>query len=154
MRDYDGLTGRYLESDPIGLVGGINTYGYVGGNPVSFVDPYGLTQEDVDCLFSLAKEREKDLEFPENLKVKDFSGDTAGRTNYLTGSITIDSRYLEVLTPAQRVDLYDTIAHEGLHVTNGALYSLGHHPEIYEEATKRAGEAAKSSGGKQCGCSE
>ena len=42
FRDYDPRIGRYVESDPIGLDGGLSTYGYAFQNPVKYTDPSGL----------------------------------------------------------------------------------------------------------------
>jgi RHS repeat-associated protein len=42
FRTYDPMVGRYLETDPLGLLDDANLYAYVRGNPVLFTDPFGL----------------------------------------------------------------------------------------------------------------
>ncbi len=41
-RYYDPATGRFTQADPIGLGGGLNLYGFAGGDPVAYSDPFGL----------------------------------------------------------------------------------------------------------------
>ena len=52
FRDYDPSLGRYVQSDPIGLDGGLNTYSYVLSNPNRLIDPSGRAAQA--CVFNPA----------------------------------------------------------------------------------------------------
>ncbi len=41
-RSFDPATGHFTQEDPLGLAGGLNVYGFAGGDPVNFSDPFGL----------------------------------------------------------------------------------------------------------------
>ena len=53
-RYYDPVLKRFISSDPIGLAGGLNTFGYVEGDPLSKTDPTGLVSSVQWCYQSPA----------------------------------------------------------------------------------------------------
>ncbi|WP_369928419.1 RHS repeat-associated core domain-containing protein [Xanthomonas sp. NCPPB 2632] len=51
-RSFDAATGRYIQSDPIGLLAGMSTYGYSSATPLIHIDPLGL--DDSPCMMNPA----------------------------------------------------------------------------------------------------
>ena len=52
-RDYDPVTGRYIQADPIGLAGDVNPYVYANADPVNGIDPLGLMFNPTDSLTNM-----------------------------------------------------------------------------------------------------
>jgi RHS repeat-associated protein len=44
-RAYSPTIGRFMQTDPIGVAGGVNLYAYAGGDPINLRDPLGLTAQ-------------------------------------------------------------------------------------------------------------
>jgi len=50
-RYYNPVSGRFINEDPLRLNGGLNMYGFVHNNPITWLDPFGLqfiTPEDYE----------------------------------------------------------------------------------------------------------
>jgi RHS repeat-associated protein len=86
FRDYDPRTGSYVESDPIGLAGGqVSTYAYVQGNPISEVDPFGMSGWPWG---SISPAEAQSLSLQQQLSYV-----ASQAWNYLTGNIGLNAGY-------------------------------------------------------------
>ena len=75
-RDYRAHVGRYVESDPIGLSGGLNRYQYATGEPVNGTDPLGLSSSSAECV--VARMLDALSETEQRLRVRKKSIDVDG----------------------------------------------------------------------------
>ncbi|HKE95982.1 MAG TPA: RHS repeat-associated core domain-containing protein, partial [Povalibacter sp.] len=125
FREYDPYTGRYLQSDPIGLRGGTNTFSYAAQRPTMAVDPYGLSEADVNAILNHLRSN-----FPEiNPRGGwDFNEPEHGHfsdTSPFSGQMHFGKKYaVECLTLKEFTELYSNVLHESMHSTDNMLVRL------------------------------
>ncbi|MFC0130803.1 RHS repeat-associated core domain-containing protein, partial [Ralstonia solanacearum] len=115
FRAYDPSTGRWVSRDPIGEQGGFNLYAYVGGNPVSYIDPAGQTRLDINSAINAAKQMQPSWKFPSAVETWGQEG-KAGKHSWWDSTISVDSRYLECLDDGDASALLGTVLHELAHL--------------------------------------
>lgn len=125
-RDYDPTIGRWTTKDPIGFKGGdTNLYAYVGGNPMSYIDPMGLSQEQLDKGYAWLSTHYPFLIPKGGVSVRDskiptYAGMLSGG-NVEGVSIPFLSTILIDTTGMTDSDVVGMLAHELFHYNLGTL---------------------------------
>ncbi len=129
----------------MGLKAGPNLYLYVGLNPLRFIDPLGLTRQDIDALTDMARINNPDLKLPDTVDTMSMADGGLGFTNpfSLGRGVYVNRKFLEILDCLQILDLYEIIIHESIHRTRSRWDSIWrplNHPDIYDDARRRAAQ--------------
>ena len=106
----------------------LNIYAYVRGNPISLIDPLGLTECDVDVAYAIAMELNPDLNFGTGRPIMDLPGPRefgetfhAGEAHRVElggdGYIHLSEFFAPELGDHYAAILFRTVIHEGLHFT-------------------------------------
>ncbi len=132
-RTYDPSTGRYLESDPIGLNGGLNTYAYVGNMPTTYSDRFGLLPSDYDAAEQIVRKYSDAIgvntpdRYGIGLSDRYAAIEAKGETDLSDKDrpVKIHERYYEkCLSDAQANELLETYIHETIHFNQSRLERL------------------------------
>ena len=123
FRYYDPSTGRYITSDPIGMMGGLNTYTYVLNNPLRLIDMYGLDARDIQIILSDLRNRFPHFHIP-NSVIYDETKELGSYDRDRDEIHLPPDRKCEVLDTDTFLDRYQTVYHETLHANQGIIEGL------------------------------
>ncbi|OCG46643.1 hypothetical protein A9G35_04690 [Gilliamella sp. Choc5-1] len=123
-RYYDPFTGRYITQDPLGILGGLNSYQYAGSDPINWIDPLGLIKVENSGFEGVARKEansnaaqsglDKSADFSRPLTPSDLG--VKGRLSELDGTFSVNDGIATV-----RVDMIRGEINNPLRIVNNLI---------------------------------
>lgn len=113
-----------MTKDPLGPHegGDLNSYRYAGNNPLSMVDPMGMTEHDIllaeEILYQSIPGLRGNINFYVNPALPPDTAGFATKNLFDRSTLQINASYLKELNNFDKSDLLNTVLHEGLHLQN------------------------------------